>query len=510
MKIETRLNKKGIILQNEEISLDKLVELSVRRGIIYPSGSIYGGLAGFFDWGPVGSEIRRNILNSWWRFFVETREDVVGIHGSIITHPKVWVASGHVDEFADIMVECKKCKSRFRADQLLEEKGIIITSASADILGSLLKENEIKCPKCNGELSDPKPFNLMFETFVGPSKDKSSVAYLRPETAQLIFIHFKEVALASRKKLPFGIAQIGRAFRNEISPRNFIFRMREFEQMELEFFIDPEKDNECPCFDDLIDIEIEFLTSTDQEKNIEVGKKITVKDAYEKGFIKSKWHAYWLGKSIQWLLLIGLSKERLRIREHMKDELAHYAIQTFDIEYYFPYMGWKEIVGISNRGNFDLKRHSEYSGVDMSILENGKRILPYVIEPSFGLERITLAILTDSYRVKEGRIVLALKPCIAPYKAGIFPLLKREPFKNKAREIFQELLHEIGNVFYDESGSIGKRYARADEIGVPFCITIDHQTLEDDTVTVRFRDTREQIRIKTSELKNFLKDKLKC
>jgi len=497
-------------LEREGVTLEKLVELSVRRGIIYPSGSIYGGIAGFFDWGPVGSELRRNILDSWWRFFVETREDVVGIHGSIITHPKVWIASGHVDEFVDIMVECKKCKSRFRADQLLEEKGIITVTTNINELKFLLREHNIACPKCGGELTEPTSFNLMFETFVGPSRDKKSVAYLRPETAQLIFIHFKDVALSARKKLPFGIAQIGRAFRNEISPRNFIFRMREFEQMELEFFINPEKDEECPYLEEVSDIKIEFLSASDQEKGVQHRDRISMKKAYETGLIKSKWHAYWLGKSIEWLISIGLSPDNLRVREHLRDELAHYAIQTFDIEYNFPFMGWKEIVGISNRGDYDLRRHSEYSGVDMSILEDGRRVTPYVIEPSFGLERITLAVLTDSYKVIDGRTVLSLNPCIAPYKVGVYPLLKREPFKEKAKKIFKELLTEIGNVFYDESGSIGKRYARSDEIGVPFGVTIDHQTLEDETITVRFRDTREQIRIKISQLVSFLRDKLKC
>ena len=490
------------------ITLDKIVEISTRRGIIFPTGSIYGGLAGFYDWGPVGAELRRNVLDSWWSFFVRSRDDVVGIHGAIITHPRVWEASGHTEEFIDILVECKKCKSRFRADHLLEDVGITLKEHTLEHISRLIKENNVKCPKCGGELSEPKPFNLMFETYVGPQRDKSSIAYLRPETAQLIFIHFKEVMLASRMKLPFGIAQIGRSFRNEISPRNFVFRMREFEQMELEFFVNPKKMNNCPYFEEVADFELPLLTAESQLSGENKVINITVSEAFEKGFIKTKWHAYWLAKSLIWLIEIGIRKENLRIREHLPDELSHYAIQTFDIEYNFPFMGWKEIVGIANRGDYDLSRHQKFSGKDMSVIEGNERIIPYVIEPSFGLERIILTLLTDALHIVDNKNVLSLNPKIAPYKIGVYPLLKRPEFTEKARHIYRILKREFQQVIYDESGSIGKRYARADEIGIPFGVTIDHETLQNDTVTIRFRDTRDQIRVKVSELIDKFKELL--
>ncbi len=489
-----------------KISLDKIVEISTRRGILFPTGSIYGGLAGFYDWGPIGSELRRNILESWWSFFVRSRDDVVGIHGAIITHPRVWEASGHTKEFIDVLVECKKCKSRYRADHLLEDLGIEIKDTSVEALAKLLKEYNVKCPKCGGELSEPKPFNLMFETYIGPQRDKSNIAYLRPETAQLIFIHFKEVMLSARMKLPFGIAQIGRSFRNEISPRNFVFRMREFEQMELEYFVNPKKLNDCPYFYEVSNIELPLLTADTQLKGRDKVVNITTADAVAQGHIKSKWHAYWIAKSLIWLLELGIRRENLRIREHLPTELSHYAIQTFDIEYNFPYMGWKEIVGIANRGDYDLNQHQKYSGKDFTVIEDGERVIPYVIEPSFGLERIVLTLLTDSYRLIDNKNVLSLKPSISPYKIGVYPLLKKPEFIKKAREIYEILRKNFQQVLYDESGSIGKRYARADEIGIPFGVTIDHETLEKDTVTIRFRDTREQIRVHLNELINKFKE----
>ncbi|MGQ4890910.1 MAG: glycine--tRNA ligase [Candidatus Njordarchaeia archaeon] len=485
---------------SERITLEKIVEISTRRGIVYPTASIYGGLSGFFDWGPVGSEIRKNVLDSWWNFFVRSREDVVGIHGSIITHPRVWEASGHTEEFIDILVECKKCKARFRADQLLEELGIKLRDETIEAVKEAIEKNNVHCPKCGGELGEPRPFNLMFETYVGPQKEKGSLAYLRPETAQLIFIHFKEIMLSARMKIPFGIAQIGRAFRNEISPRNFIFRMREFEQMELEFFVDPEKINACPYFKNIEDLELPLLPAEVQENNEEKILKIKTKEAVESGYIQSYWHAYWTAESYRWLLEIGIKPENLRVREHLKTELAHYAIQTFDIEYNFPFMGWKEIVGIANRGDYDLRRHAQFSGSELRVIEEGRRYYPYVIEPSFGLERTVLALLTDGYKIVDGKNILSLKPEIAPFKVGVYPLLKREEFVSKAHEIYKKIQKVVPQTFFDASGSIGKRYARADEIGVPLGITIDHQTLEDDTVTIRFRDTKEQIRVHNSEL----------
>jgi len=482
----------------KNVTLEEITNLCIRRGFFFPSGKIYGGLAGFFDYGPIGVELRREIIDSWWNFFVRSREDIVGIYGSILTHPRIWKASGHVDSFIDIIVRCLKCNNEFRADHLLEDKDIKVTELTIENLEKLLKENNVRCPVCGGELSKPEPFNLMFETYVGPKKTKSSITYLRPETAQLIFANFKNVYVSMRLKLPFGVAQIGKAFRNEISPRNFLFRMREFEQMEIEYFVNPNKIDYCPYFDEVKDFRINLLTASAQEEGSEQTEKITIEDAVSEKLIQNKWHAYWIAKSLEWMYLIGLNPEKLRVREHVKTELAHYAIQTFDIEYYFPDIGWKEIEGISNRGDYDLSRHQEYSGKDLTILDDDK-VVPYVIEPSFGLERIILALLVNSYRELEGRRVLSLNPRIAPIKAGVYPLLKKTEFTKKARQVYEKLKKEF-NVYYDESGSIGRRYARADEIGVPLGITIDGETLENDTVTIRFRDTKEQIRVKIDNL----------
>jgi len=482
-----------------QVTLEDLTRLCISRGIVYPTARIYGGLAGFFDYGPIGAELRNEVLNDWWWYYVKRREDIVGIHGSIITHPKTWVASGHVESFVDYIVRCKKCQSEYRADHLLEDQGIKVVNPTLEELTKLLNENNIRCPKCKGELGNPEPFNLMFTTYVGPKKTKSSLAYLRPETAQLIFVNYRDIYISMRLKLPFGIAQIGKAFRNEISPRNFLFRAREFEQMEIEYFINPKKINDCPYWGDVKHIKINLLSAEKQEEGIQEHEEITAEEALQTDLIKSTWHAYWVVESLKWLWRIGLSKDKLRVREHVKTELAHYAVQTFDIEYYFPYMGWKEIEGISNRTDYDLRRHSEYSKVDMSMLDDGEKVIPHVIEPSFGLDRVILALLTEAYKIIDKRRVLSLSPRIAPIKIGVYPLLSREPFTTKAREVYN-ILKEHYTTIYDQKGSIGRRYARADEIGVPLGITIDGQTLEDNTVTIRFRDTRHQIRVPITKL----------
>ncbi len=480
-------------------TLDDIANVCIRRGFFFPSGKIYGGLSGFYDYGPLGVELRYEIVNNWWNFFVRNREDIVGIYGSIITHPETWNASGHTESFIDFIVKCTKCGSEFRADHLLEEKGVKITDLTIDTFEKLIHKYNVKCPVCGGKLSKPEPFNLMFETYIGPKKTKANIGYLRPETAQLIFTNFKNIYVSMRLKLPFGVAQIGKAFRNEISPRNFLFRIREFEQMEIEYFINPNKLDDCPFFKEIENMKINLLPAEFQEQNKEDFLKISLGDAFRNKYITTKWHAYWIGKSIEWLIKIGLNSEKIRVREHIKTELAHYAIQTFDIEYLFPEMGWKEIEGISNRGNYDLLRHQKYSGKDLTILDENEKVIPYVIEPSFGLERIILAILIDSYREIENRRILSLKPIIAPIKVGVYPLMKKPDLIKKARKVYFLLKKEV-NAFYDESGSIGKRYARADEIGVPFGVTIDKQTLEDNTVTIRFRDTKEQIRIDIDNL----------
>jgi len=480
-------------------TLEEITSLCIRRGYFFPSGRIYGGLAGFFDYGPLGVEFRKEVLDDWWDFFVRSRDDIVGIYGSIITHPRTWEASGHVESFIDFIVTCKRCNRDFRADHLLEDLGIEVKELTAEYLERVLREHGVRCPNCGGELTSPQPFNLMFTTYVGPKRTKASLAFLRPETAQLIFLNFKDVYITARLKLPFGVAQVGKAFRNEISPRNFLFRVREFEQMEIEYFVNPKKLDDCPLFKEVAGLEVNFLTAKMQEKGEKEAKAMTLEDAFDRGLISCKWHAYWIGESLRWLNRIGLPMSKLRVREHVKTELAHYAVQTFDVEYLFPYMGWKEIEGISNRSNYDLRRHQEYSGKDLTILDDGEKVLPYVIEPSFGLERVLLALITEAYRVIDGRTVLSLNARIAPIKVGVYPLVTKEPFVKKAREVYRIVKAKF-TALYDERGSIGRRYARADEAGVPLGVTIDGQTLEDDTVTLRFRDTRQQIRVKISEL----------
>lgn len=482
------------------VTLEELVSLCKRRGILFPDSEIYGGIAGCFDYGPVGVEIKRNLVNWWWDYFVRSRDDVFGLESSILMNPRVWVASGHVERFIDWLVECKRCHTHYRADELLEERGVKIIDYSPENLARLLRERNVRCPACGGELTEPRKFNLMMETHVGPVKDESTLTYLRPETAQAMFVNFKLYVTYARNRLPFGIAQVGKVFRNEISPRGFVFRCREFEIMEIEYFIDPEHANDCPYFKDVEKIVVKIWTKEAQKEGKEP-REMSIGDAYNDGVFSNMWHAYWVGESLRWLTMIGLSIDHLRVREHLETELAHYAIQTFDVEYYFPFLGWKEIEGIANRTDYDLKRHMQFSGEKLYVpLGKGKRVIPHCIEPSWGVERTLLAVLTEAYvKTEDGRVVLKLHPRLAPYVAGVYPLLSREPFIRKAEEVYR-LLKRRFSCFMDVSGSIGRRYARADEIGVPFGITIDHQTLEDDTVTIRFRDTREQIRVKISDL----------
>ncbi|ABP67541.1 glycyl-tRNA synthetase [Caldicellulosiruptor saccharolyticus DSM 8903] len=429
------------------VTMDEIVSLCKRRGFIFQSSEIYGGLNSCWDYGPLGVEMKNNIKRLWWKANVQLRDDVVGLDSSILMNPKVWEASGHLSNFADPMADCKVCKKRWRADQL----------------------SEYKCPECGGELTEARMFNLMFKTFMGPVEDESAVVYLRPETAQGIFVNFLNVQQTMRKKLPFGIAQIGKSFRNEITPGNFIFRTREFEQMEIEYFVKP---------------------GTDEY-----------------------WHKHWIEQRINWYYKLGIKKENIRIREHGKDELAHYAKACVDIEYLFP-MGWSELEGIANRTDFDLSRHQEYSGQNLTYFddETKQRYIPYVIEPSAGVDRSFLAFLVDAYENQkidenDSRIVLHLHPAIAPVKAGVFPLLKREELVKKAKEIYNNLKYKW-IVQYDESGSIGKRYRRQDEIGTPFGITVDYQTLEDNTVTIRDRDTMEQVRVHIEEIIPYLEEKI--
>ncbi len=427
--------------------MDALVSLCKRRGFIFQSSEIYGGLNSCWDYGPLGVELKNNIKRFWWRAMTQMRDDVVGIDAAILMHPKVWVASGHVEQFTDPLVDCKSCKQRFRGDE--------ITTG--------------KCPHCGSrEITAPRQFNLMFKTYMGPVEEESAVVYLRPETAQGIYVNFLNVLTPARQKVPFGIAQIGKAFRNEISPGNFIFRTREFEQMEMQFFVKP---------------------GTDME-----------------------WLEKWKAERLAWYGELGLNKEKLRLHQHPQKELAHYAKDAYDIEYEFPF-GWKELEGIHNRTDYDLSRHQSHSGKELSYFDDAanERYIPYIIETSAGVDRTLLTCLVDAYREEEvrgeKRVVLKLHPRIAPMKAGIFPLVKRDGMPDIARKIEHELRAYMP-VFYDETGSIGRRYRRQDEAGTPFGVTIDSQTLQDETVTVRDRDTMQQERVKASELAHVLQKRL--
>jgi len=430
--------------------MEKLISLCKRRGFIYPGSEIYGGIAGFWDYGPLGVELKKNIKDLWWNRFVSSREDVYGVDAAIIMNPKVWEASGHVSNFTDPLVECKKCKKRFRADHL--ETGA--------------------CPDCEGDLGEVKQFNMMFKTMVGAVEKEGAGAYLRPETAQGIFSNFKNVLDSFSPKLPFGIAQIGKAFRNEIAPRDFIFRSREFEQMEIEYFVKGE----------------DWQTHFDN----------------------------WRDGMWSYMEDLGLNKEKIYERELQEEELAHYSEKTIDFEFDFPF-GREELYGLAYRTDFDLKNHSKDSGVDLVYREQGEEpFAPHVIEPTFGVDRTVLALLSDAYREDsgedgqgEGRVWLALKPKVAPYKVAVFPLMRNKPeLVDKARNIYKEIKKYIPNTLWDDNGNVGKRYRRQDEIGTPYCVTVDFDTLEDKAVTVRDRDSMEQERVKLDELQNYLMSKL--
>ncbi len=489
------------------ITMDEMATFCRRKGFVFPSCEIYGGLSGFFDYGPLGVELKNNLKAAWWKYHVNDREDIVGIDGAIVNHPKVWVASGHVSNFADILVECLKCHERFRADTLAEDVlKIRADGLKAKELDALLRDNKVTCPKCKGLLGEASPFNLMFKTFVGPKTTDDNIAYLRPETAQLMFTNFRNVLDTGRVKLPFGIAQMGKAFRNEISPRNFLFRCREFEQMEIEYFIHPEKSGDCPFIQEALSHSMLIWSAEDQKAN-RSAVEMTMSDALAKGIIKTPWHAYWLANEHNWFISLGVKADHLRARQHIPDELAHYALDTWDLEYEFPF-GWKELQGIANRKDFDLKQHSEHSGQQLTVFdeETKKHIMPYVVcEPSQGVDRAFLVFLFDAYGVEASRdnnIVLRLHPKLAPFKVGVFPLVNKLDIK--AREVFASVKNLFPS-FYDKSGSIGRRYARADEIGVPWCVTVDFDTLEKGEVTLRDRDSTSQVRVPLDSLTDVLR-----
>lgn len=486
------------------VTIDEIAAFAKRKGFVFPNSEIYGGLAGFWDYGPLGVELKRNIQNELWNSFVIQREDVVGIEGSTISHASVWKASGHVNSFTDPLVECKKCKNRFRADKLIEDElKLIVDGLSIEKMNEIIKKHKLKCPKCKNGLTAAKTFNLMFKTFIGPVEDESSIAFLRPETAQSIFVDYELTQRTSRKKLPFGIAQVGKAFRNEISPRNFLIRAREFEIFEIEYFIHPKKLDDCIYFDEIADYELLIYSTKEQEKGKPV--KMKVKDALNKKIFKTKWHAYWLAKFHNFFSSLGLNPEKLRLRQHLGEELSHYASDTWDIEYEFPF-GWREITGVANRTDFDLKQHMKESKKDLKYFDEQtkEKVIPHVIEPSQGIDRAFLTFLIDAYEEEKERIVLRLNPKLAPIKVAIFPLVNRDNMPEKAKEIFNLLKNEFYS-FYDESGSIGRRYRRMDESGTAFCITIDTDTLKNNTVTLRDRDSMKQVRVDIKDLKEILK-----
>ena len=484
------------------INIEQMAAFCKQKGFVYQDSEIYGTLAGFWDFGPLGVELKNNIKANWWKRFVHDREDVVGMDGSIITNRKVWEASGHVSCFGDLMITCKKCKYKTRADQFLEDElNENYEGIEAKEVNRLLKDNSLICPKCKGEFQEAVDFNLMFETTVGPVKDKSNTAFLRPETAQLIFADFHLIKDSARKQLPFGIAQIGKAFRNEISPREFLFRSREFEQMEMEFFTHPDKINDCPLFDDVKKMKVNIITADDQAKQKE-HKAITIEQLSK---MTSKWHSYWIAEVYQWFLDMGIKPENLRIREHLAKELAHYAGACFDVEYNFPF-GWKEIHGNADRQQFDMQQHIKVSGKDITIYdeETKQKVVPYVAsEPSQGVDRAFLAVMFDAYEndEKRGNIVLHFDNDLTPIKVKVFPLMNK--LHEPARKIFK-LLQKDFICQYDKSGSVGRRYARADEVGVPYCVTVDFDGVETKTVTIRDRESTKQRRIKIDELKSVL------
>ncbi len=492
---------------------EKVTNLCLRRGIIFPASDAYGSFAGFYDYGPYGVELKNNFQALWWRHFVHQRDDVVGLDGSILANPLVWKASGHVDNFGDLLTECMKCHTRHRADHLIESAtGMAVDGFSQERIQAILTEKKIVCPACKGALSPVTFFKLMFSTRVGATDDEKSVTYLRPETAQSIFAAFKILSQTSRKTLPFGVAQIGKAFRNEIAPRNFVFRCREFSQGEIEFFIHPDQLQNCPLLLPEDRARTAFVLTAANQDNQTAGQTLSIGDALEQKIIGTPWHAYWLSQALAFFESAGLRKENLRLRQHVKTELSHYSSETWDLEYNYPF-GWKELCGIANRGAFDLTQHSKFSGKDLSVFDqaSSKKVTPVVIEPSFGIDRALFTLLVDAYsektegegEKKETRVILKLHSSLAPFKAAVFPLMKKDGLAEKAEDVYKALKQKF-LVDYDEAGSIGKRYARHDEIGTPLCVTIDYDTLQDNTVTVRERDTGEQKRVKIAELQSIV------
>jgi glycyl-tRNA synthetase len=454
------------------VTLDTIVNLCKRRGFVFPSSEIYGGLRSTWDYGPLGVELKRNVKNAWWKVMVQLRDDVVGLDAAILMHPKTWEASGHVETFNDPLVECLSCHQRFRADHL---PGFHPPQSGPEDAATVDMAKAPACPNCgNRAFTDPRNFNLMFKTYLGPVEDATAMAWLRPETAQGIFVNFKNVQTVTRKKLPFGIAQVGKSFRNEITPGNFVYRTREFEQMEMEFFVEP---------------------GTDQ-----------------------KWMQYWIDERLGWYKRYGIADDHIRLRDHDQDELSHYSNRTVDIEYAFPWTEWGELEGIASRTDFDLTQHQKFSGEDLSYFdqERNERFIPYVIEPAAGADRATLAFLIDAYTEEEARTakgdtetrtVMKFHPELAPFKVAVLPLSRNEKLSPTAREVATQL-RARWMIDYDDAGSIGRRYRRQDEIGTPYCVTVDFDSIDDQAVTIRDRDTMTQERVPIDALVGHLGDRL--
>ncbi len=459
-------------MKNTDKTMDKIVALCKNRGFVFPGSEIYGGLSNTWDYGPIGVELKNNVKKAWWKKFIQESPYNVGLDSAILMNPLTWEASGHIGGFSDPLMDCKNCKSRYRADTLIEDseklkgKTVTVDGWDNDKMLAYINENQISCPKCgSNDFTDIRKFNLMFKTFQGVTEDSQSEIYLRPETAQGIFVNFKNVLRTSRKRIPFGIGQVGKSFRNEITPGNFIFRTREFEQLELEFFCAPDED--------------------------------------------LKWFQYWKDFCVNWLIDLGIKRDNLQLRDHIKEELSHYSKATTDIDFLFPF-GWGELWGIADRTDYDLKQHSEHSGEKMDYLDpiTNERYVPYCIEPSLGVDRMVLAFLVEAYDEEEldnndCRTVLRFHPSLAPVKAAILPLSKK--LADEAFKIYENLSKKY-MCQYDDTGSIGKRYRRQDEIGTPFCITFDFDSLDDKSVTIRNRDTMDQVRVKISELEDFLSE----
>jgi len=443
------------------VTMEKIVALCKRRGFVFQSSEIYGGLASTYDYGHYGVLLKSNVKAEWWRAMVQERDDIVALDAAILMHPRTWEASGHLEGFTDPLVQCLgRCKKRWREDHIRAEEAAMAPDEAPEADPGAVPREELRCPECGGELSEPRNFNLMFQTFMGPVQDDAARIFMRPETAQGIFVNFKNTLQFARKKPPFGIAQVGKSFRNEITPGNFLFRTREFEQMEMEFFVPPAE--------------------------------------------AENWFDYWLEERMNWYLDLGLRPDHVRLREHAADELSHYSSATSDVEYLFP-IGWSELEGIANRGDFDLNQHARYSGEKMEYVDSGsgERFVPHVIEPAAGADRAALAFMVDAYDEEEvegrSRTVLRLHPRLAPVKAAVLPLVNKDGQPELAREIYEQL-RALMPAEYDAGGSIGRRYRRQDEIGTPFGVTVDHQTMEDGTVTLRDRDSLEQARVPRAEL----------